>query len=183
MHLQKQIDQIIGVNSVLNDIRAIGYIIYTLIGGESPWQGRIGKRIVEKASIGYVSFTNPLWKKITQESEKFVKRLIKPKKTSETYELLLNDPFILNYSKAGAKKIDLFADNVLKIKKLYLHRALENLVYAIKLRRHQQKKFQAFQNLIQQEIRHQSKILEKDNKNQRVPILNLQMSDGLENES
>ena len=66
------------MNPLLHDIKAIGYIIYTLIGGDSPWQGRIGKRIVERASIDYVSFTNPLWKKVSPEALKFVKRLTKP---------------------------------------------------------------------------------------------------------
>lgn len=135
MHLQKNVNALVGLNSVLYDIRAIGYMIYTLIGGESPWQGRIGKRLVERASIGYVSFSNPLWKKVSQESLRFVKRLTKPMQATETYESLLKDEFILKYKAVVAQKIDLFVDNISKIKKVYLHRALENVVYAIKLRR------------------------------------------------
>lgn len=108
------------LNSVLYDIRAIGYMIYTLIAGESPWQGRISKKIVEGASIGYVSFTNPLWKKVSQEAFRFVKRLIKPMQATETYELLLNDPFITKYQQIGVNKVDLFADNIFKIKKVFL---------------------------------------------------------------
>ena len=124
------------INLLLHDIRAIGHIIYTLIAGDSPWQTRIGTRLIEGASIGYISFTNPLWKKVSPEALSFVKRLTKPMQASETFEYILKDPFIsCNRGNRAVKKVDLPIDNIYKIKKVLLYTLLENLVVTIKRKR------------------------------------------------
>jgi hypothetical protein len=78
----------------MQDVRCVGYLIYNLIAGESPWQSRIGKRLQEATQSGYVSFTNPLWKRVSPEALQFVKRLIRPIESSDKYEDLLQDRFI-----------------------------------------------------------------------------------------
>jgi hypothetical protein len=62
------IQRILNLNHVMNDVRCVGYLIYTLIAGDSPWQCRTGKRLKEAAQSGYVSFTSPLWKRISPEA-------------------------------------------------------------------------------------------------------------------
>lgn len=122
------------INPVLHDVRSVGFIIYTLVSGEYPWHNRSGKRLVEGVKIGYFSFTNALWKKITPEALKFVARLTKPIEASETYERLMQDRFIEN--KAGSANLrDLPIDNIGKMRKIYLMQTLDNVVIAIKQQR------------------------------------------------
>jgi hypothetical protein len=122
------------INPVLHDVRSVGFIIYTLVAGEWPWHNRCGKRFVEGVKIGYFSFTNALWKKITPEALKFVARLTKPIEASETYERLMQDRFIEANASSGNCR-DLPIDNIGKIRKIYLMQTLENVVIAIKQQR------------------------------------------------
>ena len=68
-----------------------------------------------------MSFTNPLWKKVSPELQKFIKRLTKPMQASETFEILLRDPFIVENKTDKAIRHDLPVDNIYKIKKVLLH--------------------------------------------------------------
>jgi hypothetical protein len=131
------------INPVLHDIRSIGFIMYTLVAGDWPWHNRCGKRFVEGVKMGYFSFTNALWKKITPEALKFVARLTKPMEASETYERLLQDRFIeINRGTVGFR--DLPIDNIGKIRKIYLMHMLEAVIIAIKQRRYHKKFFISF---------------------------------------
>lgn len=82
-------------NPAMHDVRCLGYLIYTLLSGDTPWQSRIGKRLFESATSGYVSFTNPLWTKmVSPEALQFVKRLTRPVEASDSFDELLLDRFI-----------------------------------------------------------------------------------------
>jgi hypothetical protein len=117
--------------------------MYTLVAGDWPWHNRCGKRFVEGVKMGYFSFTNALWKKITPEALKFVARLTKPMEASETYERLLQDRFIeINRGTVGFR--DLPIDNIGKIRKIYLMHMLEAVIIAIKQRRYHKKFFISF---------------------------------------
>jgi hypothetical protein len=72
----------------------LGYLIYTLLSGDTPWQSRTNKRLFEATASGYVSFTSPMWKKITPEALSFVKRLTRPVEASDSFDQLLLDRFI-----------------------------------------------------------------------------------------
>ena len=122
------------INQVLYDIRAIGLIIYTLICGDSPRAGRIVHNC-EEDSVGYVSFANRIWKTISPNALKFVKRLIRPMQTSETFESLLLDSFILDNTNSAFPKIELPVENIQKSRKTQLHLLLASLVSAVKQRR------------------------------------------------
>lgn len=60
--------------------------------------------------------------------------------------MLLLDPFILKHTNKGAEKVDLFVDNLFKIKKVQLLKCLESVVYNVKLRRKQKDRMLAFEN-------------------------------------
>ena len=52
------------------DLRAVGTLIYLLLVGNSPFKGP------KHDANGYVSYTDPLWKKASPEALNFVKRLL-----------------------------------------------------------------------------------------------------------
>lgn len=107
------------VSPLIYDVRSVGYIIYTLIAGESPWQSRSRKRLLEAMKSGIVSFTSPLWNRVSPDAFKFVQNLIKVQDKTETYDHLLKDPY-LRVNQGQVPQRDLPIDNILKVKKLYL---------------------------------------------------------------
>lgn len=85
-----------------------------------------------------MSFTNPLWKKVSPEAFQFVKRLSRPIEATDSYEHLLLDRFIL-LNEGPVPQLDLPIDNIAKIHKLHLLHSLESAMLAIKQNRCEKK--------------------------------------------
>ena len=62
-------------NEILRDVKCVGFMIYTLINGDAPWRGRVAKKLMDGAKIGYIPFTSLVWKKVSSEALSFVKKL------------------------------------------------------------------------------------------------------------
>ena len=58
------------------DIWSIGVILHVLLCGSPPFQGRTDDQIFEQIKVGYVSFSTPEWKGVSNEAKIFIKKLL-----------------------------------------------------------------------------------------------------------
>jgi len=58
------------------DIWSIGVILHVLLSGAPPFQGRTDEQIFEAIQLGFVSFSSPEWKQISNEAKIFIKKLL-----------------------------------------------------------------------------------------------------------
>ena len=61
-------------NVVNADLMSVGIILYMLLVGNPPFQGKSSKKLIEEARVGYISFTY-MQRHVSQEAKDFVKKL------------------------------------------------------------------------------------------------------------
>lgn len=61
-------------NVVNADLMSVGIILYMLLVGNPPFQGKSSKKLIEEARVGYISFTY-MHRHVSQEAKDFVKKL------------------------------------------------------------------------------------------------------------
>jgi hypothetical protein len=54
---------------------SVGIIIFMLLIGMAPFSGKSSRKIMEEAKVGYISFTHPLWRLVSNEAKEFVKNI------------------------------------------------------------------------------------------------------------
>ena len=73
----------------------MGILVYVLLVGSAPWLSQNLAKIKQESLVGYISFTNPVWKKVSKDAMLFVKKLLsKDNRAPNTIQLLLNDYFL-----------------------------------------------------------------------------------------
>lgn len=114
--------------NVRDDLIAVGIIIYVLLSGTAPFKCKQQAKIAQEAAIGYISFLDPIWKKICPEAVNFVKRLVqRPKVTPNAIEACLKDPWLLQVSKNTSEVKMISMDALNNLRKFNLQIQLEIL--------------------------------------------------------
>ena len=54
---------------------SIGIIIFMLLVGLAPFQGKSSRKLMDEARVGYISFTHDHWKLVSPEAREFVKKI------------------------------------------------------------------------------------------------------------
>lgn len=60
---------------VKSDLMSIGIIIFMLLVGLAPFQGKSSRKLMEEARVGYISFTHQHWSLVSPEAKEFVKKM------------------------------------------------------------------------------------------------------------
>lgn len=58
-----------------SDLMSIGIIIFMLIIGLAPFQGKSSRKLLDAARLGYISFNHNHWRLVSPEAKEFVKRI------------------------------------------------------------------------------------------------------------
>lgn len=82
------------------------------------------------------------------EALRFFKKLAEPNISIEIFEILLNDPYIIDNTAADCLQIDLPKELTENIQKVFHHFTFSNLIFAVKQRKHQQDKLAQFSVLM-----------------------------------
>lgn len=90
-----------------------------LLVGTPPFKGKSASKKLSETSVGYISFTNPIWRKISKEAQDFVKKLsLRQPSVVNLINLSLNDPWITKFNKTPAiAKVPLPIDSLNNLKR------------------------------------------------------------------
>ncbi len=97
---------------------SIGIIVFMLLVGLPPFQGKSSRKLMEEARVGYFSFTHPLWRNVSVQARDFVKKLTSRQICNETsLRSYLSDPWLMNMNKPNMKRTSLSIDILDNLKK------------------------------------------------------------------
>jgi len=79
------------------DIWSIGVILYVMLCGKAPFNGRNDREILKKVALATYSFTGEIWSRRSEEVKNFIRKLLE-KDTSKRLSAAnaLKDPWLNN---------------------------------------------------------------------------------------
>lgn len=117
---------------IKSDLMSIGIIIFMLLVGMAPFQGKSSRKIMEEARVGYISFTH-LHRHVSVEAKEFVKKLTARQQASPSFlHAFLHDPWITKMSKPNVLRQALSIDILDNLKKFNILNQFEILVNQVK---------------------------------------------------
>ena len=82
------------------DIWSCGVILYVLLSGETPFNGKDDTEIIKNVAIGEFSYKSKVWKTLSPESRDLIDRMLEidPRKRLSAKEVLKH-PWIAMFNK------------------------------------------------------------------------------------
>jgi calcium-dependent protein kinase len=97
------------------DMWSCGVIIFILLSGYPPFDGKTQSEILEKVKAGVYSFDEPIWANVSSEAKDLIQKLLSPVSTRLSSIEALNHPWLVRFaqkSQARAESIQSALNNL-----------------------------------------------------------------------
>jgi calcium-dependent protein kinase len=110
-----------GISSEKSDIWTAGVILYIILSGKIPFQGKTDAEAKRKIIEKHISMIGKAWENISEEAKNLLNKMMTKDPTSRpTAEEILSDPWMFDYTKNRIKNVPFTPEVTNSLAKFYV---------------------------------------------------------------